>query len=85
MILIDYIVHFKDKNERKEFIEYMHKLGYNDLEYEEDELLSSDWPMGICIKHKIITTTRGTIACFNMQKNGQLKNVEEMKKILEQR
>lgn len=83
-VVIDYAVSFgNDKQERKDFCDYMHQLGYIDGVIYENELIDSIYPIGICLKPKIITIVKGTIACWNMDKNGQMKSVEEMKLILE--
>lgn len=83
-VVIDYAVSFgNDKHERKEFCDYMYQLGYIADCFSEDELIKSDYPIGICLKPKIITIVKGTIACWNMDKNGQMKSAEEMKQILE--
>lgn len=84
LVVIDYAVSFgDDKQKRKEFCDYMYQLGYISDCYSEDELIETIYPIGICIKAKLITIVKGTIACWNMDKNGQMKSVEEMKQILE--
>ena len=82
MTKIDYLVTATGIIERGTFYNYMHELGYKDEVMDREYMINSKYPFAVCMKKKILLVMESATCCYLMQKNNKIKNVEEIKKIL---
>lgn len=82
METIDYFVTASGVIERGNFYNYMHELGYKDHMYTREQMVSSSYPFGVCIKKKELMIIESATLCYLNGKAGRNVTVEEFKEIL---
>ena len=83
---IDYLIPIHGIEERKDFYNRLHDLGFKDgLSCNKDFMIHNSHPFAVCLEKKTLVIITSVFACFHLQTKGKLKRKEEFLKMIDEK